>query len=188
MPRSLRPIGHEDRLSLVDHLDELRMRLFICAGVVAVAFAFCFWQNHELLRIINKPLVTQTRKQVAKGEGTVFSVNADGTGFTTLYSFSGDEDGANPNAGLLLASNNLYGATINGGANSAGTVFILQTNGTEFTTLFNFNGGSDGANPEAGLISDAAGNIAAGFWVSPALLGAAACVNLLQRPPANAAA
>ncbi len=71
MPRSLRPIGHEDRLSLVDHLDELRTRLFICAGVLAVAFAFCFWQNHELLRIINKPLITQTRKQVAKGEGTV---------------------------------------------------------------------------------------------------------------------
>jgi sec-independent protein translocase protein TatC len=71
MPRSFRPIGHEDRLSLVDHLDELRMRLFICAGVLAVAFAFCFWQNHELLRIINKPLITQTRKQVAKGEGTV---------------------------------------------------------------------------------------------------------------------
>jgi predicted MFS family arabinose efflux permease len=36
----------------------------------------------------------------------------------------------------------------------------------------------------AGAISDAAGNIAAGFWVSPVLLGAAACVNLLQRPPA----
>jgi len=71
MRRSLRPIGHEDRLSLVDHLDELRMRLFICAGALAVAFAFCFWQNHALLRIINKPLLTQTRKQVAKGEGTV---------------------------------------------------------------------------------------------------------------------
>jgi sec-independent protein translocase protein TatC len=71
MTRSLRPIGHEDRLSLVDHLDELRMRLFICAAVLGVAFAFCFWQNHELLRIINKPLITQTRKQVAKGEGTV---------------------------------------------------------------------------------------------------------------------
>src|SRR5438270_10649134 len=71
MPRSLRPISHEDRLSLVDHLDELRTRLFICGGVLAVAFAFCFWQNHALLRIINKPLITQTRKQVAKGEGTV---------------------------------------------------------------------------------------------------------------------
>ena len=71
MPRSLRPIGHEDRLSLVDHLDELRNRLIICAAALVVVFALCFWQNHRLLRIINKPLVTQTRKQVLKGEGTV---------------------------------------------------------------------------------------------------------------------
>ncbi|MGO9488398.1 MAG: twin-arginine translocase subunit TatC [Solirubrobacteraceae bacterium] len=71
MVRKLRPIGHEDRLSLVDHLDELRSRLIVCGAVLVVAFAFCFWQNHELLRIINKPLTTQTRKQVLKGEGTV---------------------------------------------------------------------------------------------------------------------
>jgi sec-independent protein translocase protein TatC len=71
MKRSLRPIGHEDRLSLVDHLDELRNRLIISGAVLVVAFGFCFWQNHELLRIINKPLTTQTRKQVQKGEGTV---------------------------------------------------------------------------------------------------------------------
>jgi sec-independent protein translocase protein TatC len=71
MKRSLRPIGHEDRLSLVDHLDELRSRLIICGVALGIAFAFCFWQNHELLRIINKPLTTQTRKQVARGEGTV---------------------------------------------------------------------------------------------------------------------
>jgi sec-independent protein translocase protein TatC len=71
MKRSLRPIGHEDRLSLVDHLDELRNRLIISGAVLVVAFGFCFWQNHELLRIINKPLTAQTQKQVLKGEGTV---------------------------------------------------------------------------------------------------------------------
>jgi sec-independent protein translocase protein TatC len=71
MARAIRPIGHEDRLSLVDHLDELRKRLIVSAIALAVAFGFCLWQNHELLRIINKPLTTQTRKQVAKGEGTV---------------------------------------------------------------------------------------------------------------------
>lgn len=70
MKRSLRPIGHEDRLSLVDHLDELRSRLIISGAVLVVAFCFCFWQNHELLRIINKPLTDQTHKQVLKGEGT----------------------------------------------------------------------------------------------------------------------
>jgi sec-independent protein translocase protein TatC len=70
MAPAIRPIGHEDRLSLVDHLDELRTRLMISAAVLAVAFGFCLWQNHELLHILNKPLQTQTRKQVAKGQGT----------------------------------------------------------------------------------------------------------------------
>src|SRR2546421_12616809 len=71
MVKVLRPIGHEERLSLVDHLDELRSRLIVCGAVLAVAFGVCLWQNHTLLEIINEPLKTQTRKQVAKGEGTV---------------------------------------------------------------------------------------------------------------------
>jgi sec-independent protein translocase protein TatC len=71
MKRSLRPVGHEDRLSLVDHLDELRNRLLISAAALAVAFGFCFWQNHRLLEVINEPLKTQTQKQVLKGQGTV---------------------------------------------------------------------------------------------------------------------
>ena len=71
MPKTIRAISHDDRLSLVDHLDELRARLIVSAAVLGVAFAVCLWQNHELLHIINKPLQTQTKKQVAKGQGTV---------------------------------------------------------------------------------------------------------------------
>ncbi|HMD52532.1 MAG TPA: twin-arginine translocase subunit TatC [Solirubrobacteraceae bacterium] len=71
MVSAIRTINHEDRLSLVDHLDELRTRLIVSGAILAVAFAFCLWQNHALLRIINKPLKTQTSKQVARGEGTV---------------------------------------------------------------------------------------------------------------------
>jgi sec-independent protein translocase protein TatC len=71
MASAIRPVGFEDRLSLVDHLDELRTRLIVSGVVLAIAFGFCLWQNHELLRIINKPLQAQTRKQVAKGQGTV---------------------------------------------------------------------------------------------------------------------
>ncbi|HEY1451127.1 MAG TPA: twin-arginine translocase subunit TatC [Solirubrobacteraceae bacterium] len=71
MATAIRPIGHEDRLSLVEHLDELRTRLIISGIVLAIVFGFCLWQNHELLHILNKPLQTQTKKQVAKGEGTV---------------------------------------------------------------------------------------------------------------------
>jgi sec-independent protein translocase protein TatC len=56
MARVLRPIGHEDRLSVVGHLDELRTRLLICAAALVVAFGVCFWQNHALLNVLNKAL------------------------------------------------------------------------------------------------------------------------------------
>ena len=55
MPKRLRPIGYEDRLSVVDHLDELRSRLIVCAAVLIVAFGFAFWQNGRLLHLLNGP-------------------------------------------------------------------------------------------------------------------------------------
>jgi sec-independent protein translocase protein TatC len=69
MPKVLRPIGHEDRLSIVDHLDELRSRLMICGAALVVAFGLCFWQNHTLLNLINRPLAHQTQQQVRAGQG-----------------------------------------------------------------------------------------------------------------------
>src|SRR6476660_9722284 len=52
----LRPVDFEDRLTLVEHLDELRTRLIIAGSAFAVAFALCFWQNDRLLDIANAPL------------------------------------------------------------------------------------------------------------------------------------
>jgi sec-independent protein translocase protein TatC len=52
----LRPIGHDDRLSIVDHLDELRSRLIVCLAALLVAFGVCFWQNHALLSVLNRAL------------------------------------------------------------------------------------------------------------------------------------
>ena len=56
MPKRIRPIGHEDRLSLVEHLDELRTRIILSLAAFGVALGLCFWQNHLLLRIANHPL------------------------------------------------------------------------------------------------------------------------------------
>ena len=56
MATALRPIGHEDRLSLVEHLDELRTRIIICLVFLVAAFAFCFWQNDRILDIMDRPL------------------------------------------------------------------------------------------------------------------------------------
>jgi sec-independent protein translocase protein TatC len=53
---TLRPIRHEDRLSLVEHLDELRKRLIVCIIVFLVAFGICLWQDNAILDIINRPL------------------------------------------------------------------------------------------------------------------------------------
>jgi sec-independent protein translocase protein TatC len=58
----LRPVGHEDKLSLVEHLDELRTRLIVSLGVFLACFAVCFWQNDILLDIVNRP-VEQTAFQ-----------------------------------------------------------------------------------------------------------------------------
>jgi uncharacterized repeat protein (TIGR03803 family) len=90
------------------------------------------------------------------GRGTVFKVNTDGTGFTTLHSFTAttfdiNSDGVNPKAGLVLSGNTLYGTANDGGISGYGTVFAVNTNGTGFTTLHSF-AMSDGAYPFAELI------------------------------------
>lgn len=53
---AIRPVGHEDRLSLVEHLDELRTRIILSIVAFVVAFSFCYWQNDRILDIMNKPL------------------------------------------------------------------------------------------------------------------------------------
>ena len=50
------PVSHEDRLSLVEHLDELRSRLMVCVAALVLCFAFTFWQNEAILKIVNQPL------------------------------------------------------------------------------------------------------------------------------------
>ena len=52
----LKPVSHEDRLTLVEHLDELRSRIIISVLAFAVGFGLCFWQNHEVFDILNSPL------------------------------------------------------------------------------------------------------------------------------------
>jgi uncharacterized repeat protein (TIGR03803 family) len=100
------------------------------------------------------------------GNGAVFRVNTDGTGFTNLHSFSAtstnssgfytNSDGAQP-SGLILRGNTLYGRT-QGGTNGSGTVFAINTDGAGFTNLYCFsattgpsNTNSDGAWP-SGLV------------------------------------
>jgi len=110
------------------------------------------------------------------GDGMIFALNTNGTGFATLHTFSPlvfsasaggstNSDGGNP-VGLILSGNMLYGTTLSGGTNGSGTVFALSTNtnGNGFVSLHAFSTSSfdvnvlsstnsDGAEPEAGLVS-----------------------------------
>src|ERR671930_560790 len=71
MARKIRPVGHEDRLSLVEHLDELRTPIILSLVAFGVALGLCFWQNHLLLRIVNDPL--NGRKPLTLGVAEPFT-------------------------------------------------------------------------------------------------------------------
>jgi uncharacterized repeat protein (TIGR03803 family) len=103
------------------------------------------------------------------GSGTVFAMKTDGTGITNLHSFSAvnpngltgtNADGAFPHAGLVLSGNTLYGTTAYGGAFSNGVVFAVNTDGSNFTNLYNFTAlssssphtNNDGAHPYGELV------------------------------------
>ena len=58
--RRVRPISHEERLSVIDHLDELRSRIVVALLAFSVAFGLCVWQNHLILDILNRPLPGDT--------------------------------------------------------------------------------------------------------------------------------
>ncbi len=69
----MRPVSHEDRLTLVEHLDELRTRIVICLLVFGVALALCFWQNELLLEIASGPLPSDHKKLLTFGVAEPFT-------------------------------------------------------------------------------------------------------------------
>ena len=90
-------------------------------------------------------------------DGGIFSINTDVTGFQTLLSFSGTggaAPGSNPQGLLTLSGSTLYGTTGAGGNNNDGTVFSINTDGTDFQNLLSFSGTGGavlGSNPECAL-------------------------------------
>ncbi|HEX3720095.1 MAG TPA: choice-of-anchor tandem repeat GloVer-containing protein [Verrucomicrobiae bacterium] len=85
------------------------------------------------------------------GGGTLFAINTDGSGYTLLHHFGISPDGANPRENLILSGGTLYGTTSSGGANGAGIVFSICTNGTGYSILRALDNSPDGDIPLAGL-------------------------------------
>jgi sec-independent protein translocase protein TatC len=82
--RRVRPISHEDRLSVVDHLDELRTRLFVCLVAFAAAWALTAWQNDLVLEIVNKPLPDKVEEPITLGPAEAFYTTLTNSAYAAL--------------------------------------------------------------------------------------------------------
>lgn len=83
MATALKPVGYDDRISVVDHLDELRTRLIISVGALVAAFILCFWQNHALLNLVGEPLKTTTNERTQEFKGPLGQIFKAQTGART---------------------------------------------------------------------------------------------------------
>ena len=82
--RRIRPIGYEDRLSVVDHLDELRGRLIICGVAFVAAWALTVWQNDLVLEIVNKPLPDNVEEPITLGPAEAFYTTLTNAAYAAL--------------------------------------------------------------------------------------------------------
>lgn len=105
---------------------------------------------YDKILIVNNTIFGCTGNGGSSDYGVAYKMNINGTGFTILHSFTAaGSEGAYPYGNLLLIGNKLYGITYQGGSSSFGTIFSIDTNGNNFTTLHSFN---DLRNPNNGLV------------------------------------
>ena len=115
------------------------------------------------------------------GYGVVFEMTPSGSGWAyhVLYSFTGGADGANPDSLLTFdPAGNMYGSALSGGnpgcsGFGCGTIFKLSRSGSSWTAqaIYAFTDGTDGAEPESGVVMDSTGNIYSATGGSDGALG-----------------
>jgi uncharacterized repeat protein (TIGR03803 family) len=105
------------------------------------------------------------------GDGTVFNLQPPASvcrsvscfwDETTLYNFTRQGDGGNPQAGVVFdGEGNLYGTNVNGGGGQVGVVYEMTPSHGSWTyqVLYTFTDGQDGAYPSSLLTFDASGNM-----------------------------
>jgi uncharacterized repeat protein (TIGR03803 family) len=97
-------------------------------------------------------------------KGTVFEITPSQGVYTltTIYNFTGGDDGGGPLAGLVMdASGDLFGTTGGDGANGDGVVYELTPSGGSYTphTIYTFTGDNNGGGPTGDLILDGSGDL-----------------------------
>ena len=101
-------------------------------------YATAFFSSPNLT-LYGNALYGTTYKGGLYGDGTVFTVNTDGSGYNVLYNFGSiANDGTGPITTLIPSGGTLYGATIGGGLSNHGALFSINTNGGGYSVLYSF--------------------------------------------------
>jgi uncharacterized repeat protein (TIGR03803 family) len=106
------------------------------------------------LTLVGSKFYGMTRYGGSADQGVVFSMNLDGSEYTTLYEFAGGASSAQPNGSLTYDGSVFYGTTRSGGSADKGTVFKINPDGSGFNILHSFDGTTEGANPLGDLAFD----------------------------------
>src|SRR5580700_9358530 len=107
---------------------------------------------------VGSTLFSTTFRGGARDLGTIYKITTSGTE-TVLYSFAGGSDGKYPYAGVTYVGGTLYGTTSEGGVSNNGTIFALLAKSKPEIVLYSFGGGSDGAAPYAGRLTNVGGTL-----------------------------
>jgi len=86
------------------------------------------------------------------GNGVIFKMNTNGSGYSVLYHFMSSPDPQFSEAGLIIKDATLYGTSYAGGSNGMGAVFKIDTNGANLVVLHSFTNNPDGAHPQGRLL------------------------------------
>ncbi len=99
-------------------------------------------------------LYGMTENGGTKGDGTIFKIMPDGTGYVKLLDFDGPLTGRSPDGSLIYDGTFLYGMTENGGTADDGVIFKIKPDGSNYLKLLDFDGAAKGSDPLGSLFSD----------------------------------
>lgn len=126
----------------------------------------------------NKLYGTTSNSSGAIGGSTIYSINNDGTDYIQLHVFDPNTEGTLIVSSLSLAGGKLYGTSASGGFDHYGTLFSLNTDGTDFTILHNFSSDTtNGGSPYGGVVSDGS------FLFGTAIFGGASNGGIIYAVP-----
>ncbi|MBK8550953.1 MAG: hypothetical protein IPL53_07795 [Ignavibacteria bacterium] len=95
--------------------------------------------HHDAMLYYNNSLYGAALFGGIKNSGVIFKINPDGTGYSPIHIFKeGPDDGSQPHSGVIAVDNVFYGMTAEGGSGGKGTLYRMNTDGSDFAVLYSF--------------------------------------------------